>query len=299
MTTASNDVWTVQNKVVLLTGGTDGIGKVAACELAERGARLVLVGRSPEKTERTVEEIVGATGNLDVAFLLADLSSQSAIRGLARKFRDRYDRLDVLINNAGGFFMRYQESVDGIEMTLALNHLAYFLLTNLLLDVVLDSAPARIINVSSDAHRNAEMKIEDAEEGEAYSGWRAYSESKLANVLFTYELARQLEGTGVTVNALHPGFVATNLGADNFGFLGSIARKIVNLTAISPEKGAQTIVYLATSPEVHGVSGKYFVKQEPVQTSPATYDEAAQEHLWDISAERTGLDEAVAVANGS
>jgi retinol dehydrogenase-12 len=297
--TASNNVWTIRHRVVLLTGATDGIGRVAARELADRGARVVIVGRNRRKTERTVEEIVGATGNSDVDFMLADLSSQEAIRGLAREFRERYDRLDVLINNAGDFFIRRQESVDGIEMTFALNHLAYFLLTNLLLDLIINNAPARIINVSSAAHRRAEIKLDDVEAEEGYSGWQAYGESKLANVLFTYELARRLEGTGVTANALHPGFVATNLGADNFGFLGSLVRKIINLRGISPEKGAQTIVYLAASPEVQGVSGEYFVKQKPVETSPVTYDEALATALWEISAEMTDLDEAAVATNGS
>lgn len=280
----------MQDKVCMVTGATDGIGKETARALADMGATIIIVGRNREKSIATVNEIRQETGNPDVEYMLADLSSQEQIRRLAEQFKERYDQLDVLVNNAGGFFMSHEESVDGIEMTFALNHLGYFLLTNLLLDVLTESAPARIVNVSSGAHENAEIDFDDLESEETYSGWRAYGESKLANLLFTYELARRLEGTGVTVNALHPGFVKTNLGADNFGWFGTVVKKVINLVAgLSPEEGAQTSIYLASSPEVEGVTGKYFVKKKPAQSSKASYDEDAARRLWEISEEMTEL----------
>lgn len=193
------------------------------------------------------------------------------------------------MNNAGSFFMSRQESVDGIEMTFALNHLGYFLLTNLLLDTLEASAPARIVNVSSAAHERAQIDFEDLQGRQKYSGWQAYGQSKLANVLFTYELARRLEGTGVTVNALHPGFVATNLGAGTYGLIGRLFKKLVNLRGVSPEEGARTSIYLATSSEVEGVTRKYFVEQKAVPSSEASYDEATARRLWQVSAELTGL----------
>lgn len=276
--------------VCMVTGATDGIGRETAHALAEMGATVVVVGRNREKSVTTVNEIRSATGNPDVEFMLADLSSQEQIRRLADEFKTRYERLDVLVNNAGGVFVTRQESVDGIEMTFALNHLGYFLLTNLLLDVLIESAPARIVNVSSAAHRRAELDFDDLLGEESYSGWQAYGESKLANVLFTYELARRLVDAGVTVNALHPGFVATHLGANNFGWLGSLAKKVINVVAGKrPEAGAQTSIYLASSPEVEDVTGRYFVDQKPRRSSEASYDDGAARRLWKISAEMTGV----------
>lgn len=277
--------------ICVVTGATSGIGKATACGIAERSLSVVVVGRDREKSIATVSAIRQETGNPNVEYMLADLSSQQEIRQLAQAFKRRYQRLDVLVNNAGGFFLRRQESEDGIEMTFALNHLGYFLLTNLLLDTLEASVPARIVNVSSAGHRDTEMNFDDLQGEEDYSGWKAYGQSKLANLLFTYELARRLEGTGVTVNALHPGFVATNIGANNFGWLGRLLKKIINLRGVSPEEGAETVIYLATSPEVAGVTGKYFVDKEPVRSSAASYDEEAARRLWEISEELTGLRE--------
>ncbi len=285
----SDEKMPMSGRICMVTGATDGIGKVTAQALAQQGATVIVVGRSRKKTVATVEEIKRRTGNPSVEYLLADLSVQAEIRRLAEEFKRRHDRLHVLVNNAGGFFMSRQETADGLEMTFALNHLGYFLLTNLLLDVIKASAPARIINVSSAAHENAQMNFEDLQGERKYSGWQAYGQSKLANLLFTYELARRLEGTGVTVNALHPGFVATNFGANNYGIVGRIMKRIVNLRGISPEEGADTSIYLATSPEVEGITGKYFVKRRAVPSSPASYDEDAARRLWEVSAEMTGL----------
>ncbi len=274
----------MQGKICLITGGTNGIGKVTALELARMGASVVIVGRSAEKTARVVEEIQRASGSKQVDSLLADLSSQQEIRRLAGEFKQKYPQLHVLINNAGALVMSRQQTVDGIEMTFALNHLAYFLLTNLLLDTIKASAPARIINVSSASHQGGRIDFDNLQ---GASGMRAYSNSKLANILFTIELARRLEGTGVTVNALHPGFVSTGFGLQNgSGLLNLLMRiygRIVPLIARSPEKGAETSIYLASSPEVQNVTGKYFYDCKVIPTAPQAADAAVARRLWDVS----------------
>jgi len=275
-------------KVCLVTGATSGIGKVTALELARRGAVVVLVGRSEARSQATVSQIRQQTANPSVDFLLADLSSQQEIRRLVREFESRYSRLDVLVNNAGAIMLSRRESVDGIEMTFALNHLAYFLLTNLLLDRLKSSAPARIVNVASNSHERAKLDFDDLQNRKRYWGFRAYAWSKLENILFSYELARRMEGTGVTVNALHPGLVGTNFLANN-GALGRFLKMRVAIKGISPERGARTTIYLAASPEVETVSGRYFFKQREVPSSSASYDEDAALRLWQLSAELTGL----------
>ena len=276
-------------KVILVTGATSGIGEVTSLRLAGMGATVVLCGRDPQKTDNSVKSIRSQTGNDQVHGLVADLSSQSQVRKLAEDFRARYDRLDVLVNNAGAIFMRHEETVDGIEMTFALNHLNYFLLTNLLLDMLQASSPARIVNVSSEAHRSAKLNFSDLENKTGYSGWKAYGQSKLANLYFTYHLSAALENSGVTVNALHPGFVASNFGKNNVVGILSFLFKLIQLGAIKPEEGAQTSIYLASSPEVEDVTGKYFVKQKSVKSSQVSYDTSAARQLWDISLEMTGL----------
>jgi NAD(P)-dependent dehydrogenase (short-subunit alcohol dehydrogenase family) len=278
----------MHDRTMMVTGATAGIGEVTARTLAEQGATVIVVGRNPERCRTTVNRITQRTGNPSVEFMVADLSSQAEIRQLADAFKRRHERLHALVNNAGAAFARRRESVDGIEVTFALNHLGYFLLTNLLLDTLKASAPSRIINVSSNAHKRTTINFDDLEGRQKYSRWLAYGQSKLANILFTYELARRLEGTGVTVNALHPGFVATNFGMDN-GRWWRWLRYVINFVALSPEEGAQTSIYLATSPEVEGVSGKYFVKKEAVSSSEASYDEATARRLWQVSAEMTEL----------
>jgi len=281
----------MEGKTCMVTGATSGIGAVTARALAQKGARVIIVSRNLNRCENTVDEIIQTTGNHAVEYMVADLSSQDEIHDLAEAYRNKYDHLDVLVNNAGGFFMSRQESADGIEMTFALNHLNYFLLTNLLLETIKASAPARIVNVSSGAHQGASINFDDLQGKQKYSGWQAYGQSKLANILFTYELARRLEGTGVTVNALHPGMVATNFGANNGGVLGNLVRSFMNLFSISVEEGAQTSIYLASSPEVEDVTGKYYVKKKAVSSSSASYDESTAKKLWEVSEEMTGIRE--------
>ena len=244
-----------------------------------------MVGRNPEKGEALASRIRATTGNDQVYYYTADLSSQAEVRRLADEFLSRHDRLDVLVNNVGGMFLRRQLSVDGIEMTFALNHLSYFLLTNLLLDTLKASAPARIINVSSGAHRSARMKYDDLQLARGFWLFRAYGQSKLANVLFTYELARRLEGTGVTANALHPGLVATNIARNN-GWLFRLLLPLILRNARTPEEGAATSIYLATAPEVAEVSGRYFYDKKAVRSSAASYDEEAQPGGFGRSAHR-------------
>jgi NAD(P)-dependent dehydrogenase (short-subunit alcohol dehydrogenase family) len=274
-------------KVCMVTGATSGIGKVTARVLAERGATVVVVGRDPAKSAGTVAEITRRSGNQAVEFLVADLSSQQQVRQLAAQFKNRHQHLHVLVNNAGAIYLSRQQSVDGIELSWALNHLNYFLLTNLLLDTILASAPGRIINVSSRQHQIATINFDDLEGKRRYSGMFAYGQSKLANILFTYELAKRLEGTGVTVNTLHPGMVATNFAANN-GPLTRLARPLLNLVSISAEEGAQTIIYLATSPEVESITGKYFVNKQAVPSSQESYDKVTARRVWQVSEELIG-----------
>ncbi len=283
----------MKGKICLVTGATSGIGEVTARALAQMGATVIAVGRDPQRGADTLQRIRATAPNAQVELMLADLSSQAQIRQLAQEFKRKYSRLNVLVNNAGAWLTRYQESVDGIEMTFALNHLGYFLLTNLLLDTLKTSAPARIINVSSYGHKAGRMNFEDLQFRQRYNGMQAYRQSKLANILFTYELARRLTGTDVTVNALNPGLVATNFGLNNFGlnngWLKSLLRRAFALAAISPEQGAQTSIYLAALPEVEGVTGKYFSNEKEAQSSPASHDRAAAARLWQVSETLTGL----------
>ena len=280
----------MNGKICLVTGGTNGIGKATAQALAQMGATVVIVGRNAQKTSHVVEEIRAASGNKNVDSLLADLSSPQEVRGLADEFKSKYSRLHVLLNNAGGFFMKRQLSVDGIEMTFALNHLASFLLTDLLLDTIKASAPARIINVSSNAHASGKIEFDNLQ-GEREYGPRAYDNSKLANILFAVELARRLEGTGVTVNALHPGFVATGFAKNNGKAIAAIVSLIAPLVARSPAKGAATSIYLASSPNVEGVTGKYFFDSRVIPAAPQATDMVVARKLWDVSSEMVHLAE--------
>ena len=274
---------TMQGKICLITGGTNGIGKSAARELARMGATIVIVGRNAQKTSQVVEEIRVASGNNNVDFLLADLSSQQEVRRLANEFKSKYSQLHVLLNNAGAVFMKRLLSVDGIEMTFALNHLAYFLLTNLLLDTLKASAPARIINVSSGAHTSGKIEFDNLQGEKVYSP-RVYENSKLANVLFTRELARRLEGTGITANALHPGFTATGFAKNNGKAIAALVSIFAPLVARAPAKGAETSIYLASSPSVEGVTGRYFHDSHVIPTAPQATDMVVARKLWDVSA---------------
>jgi NAD(P)-dependent dehydrogenase (short-subunit alcohol dehydrogenase family) len=276
----------MQNKVVIVTGATNGIGFESAKALAALGATIVGVGRNPQKCADAANQIKTATGNSKVEFLVADLSLQTQVRQLAETFKQKYARLDVLLNNAGGYFAKRETNADGQEMTWALNHLNYFVLTNELLDVLKASAPACIVNVSSGAHTGAKgINFEDVEFKTGYSGWSTYSHSKLANVMFTYELARRLDGTKVTATVLHPGFVATGFGHNNGGLMRTGMSVVQKLVAKKPEEGAETSVYLASSPEVESVTGKYFSDSKETRSSAASYDVAAQQRLWTLSEE--------------
>jgi NAD(P)-dependent dehydrogenase (short-subunit alcohol dehydrogenase family) len=278
----------MKNKICVVTGATAGIGKATARALAEQGAQVVVVGRNADKCKATIAEIKVQTGNTNVDFALADLSSQRDVRRLADELRSRYSRIDILVNNAGAFFDKRRESADGIEMTFALNHLNYFLLTNLLLDALKAAPAARVVNVSSAAHWMGWRGIDfdDIEGKKRYNGWVAYGQSKLANVMFTYELARRLQGTSVTVNVLHPGTVRTNFGrTDGNRSLPTPLRKMIDLFLIGIEEGAKTSIYLASSPDVERVTGQYFVNCKPASTSSVSKDKAAGERLWMLSEE--------------
>ncbi|MGB6650429.1 MAG: SDR family oxidoreductase, partial [Bacteroidota bacterium] len=240
---------TMDGKTCLVTGATSGIGAVTARELARLGAHVVIVGRNANKCERQIKRIRREVKDAQPEFILADLSSQEQIRRLTREFGSRYDCLDILVNNAGAYFGKRETTADGLEMTLALNHICPFALTRLLLDKLKSSRSARVVNVSSSAHEHARVNFEDLQSEVEYDRLRAYSQSKLANLLFTYELARRLKGTNVTVNALHPGSVATNLGSDS-NWLRAKVRNVIKRQMLSPEEGAKTAIYLASSPDV-------------------------------------------------
>ncbi len=285
---------TMQGKICLITGANSGVGKATALGLAKLGATVVLVSRDRARGEQAQSEISEQSGNQHIDLMIADLSSQQSIRQLAEEFKQRYSHLHVLINNAGVFQLRKRMTVDGLDMVFAVNQLAPFLLTNLLLDVIKASAPARIVNVSSDSHEANYLKLDDLQSEKHYRPMRAYGQSKLALVLFTYELARRLEGTGVTANCLHPGFVSTNIAQRGLPPIVRLLAKPIFLFGISPEEGAKTSLYLASSPEVEGVTGKYFVKSVPRQSALLTHDVSLQHKLWQVCEVMTGLTAKVA-----
>ncbi len=278
----------MKNKICMVTGATAGIGYVTALELARQEAEVILVGRNPIRIQQSVEKIRQVISGAKISFLLADLSSQTQIHQLAEVFKTEYIRLDVLVNNAGGYFLKRQLSVDGIEMTFALNHLSYYLLTHLLMDCLEASKAARVVNVSSNAHKKQLLNFEDLQSVQRYNGLKAYGRSKLANILFTYELDRRLEATAIKVNALHPGLVSTNIGNNN-GWLVSKIWSYITRNGLTPEEGARTNIFLASAPEVEGVTGKYFVREKDVPSSDASYDLESARHLWEISKQMVTL----------
>ena len=278
----------MEGKIVLITGGTSGIGKAAATALAAMGAEVVVTGRDRERAEKAVAEIRRDSGGPKVSLMLADLAVQTEVRKLAEGFRERHDRLDMLANNAGLIQSRRTMTPDGIELTLAVNHLAPFLLTNLLLEVLERSAPSRIITVSSEARRSAHIDFDDLQSRRRYRAFPVYGMTKLANILFTYELAERLRGTGVVANCVHPGGVNTNFGGNNMS-VGILLFRAFKPFMRTPEQGADTIIYLAAAPEAGAMSGKYLADRKEV--SPAQpRDEALQKRLWEVSAELTNLE---------
>jgi NAD(P)-dependent dehydrogenase (short-subunit alcohol dehydrogenase family) len=283
----------MQGKICLITGASLGIGKETALGLARRGAQVVIMGRDAERTRAAADRIGREAGMEKVAFLLADLSSQAEVRRVAREFKDKYSRLHVLVNNAGAIFTRRETTIEGFERTWALNHLSYFLLTQELLELLKASAPARIVNVASTMHTGGIIDFDDLQGEKSYGGIRAYSQSKLANVLFTYALARRLEGTGITANCLHPGVVATGFGQNTPGALKLLLR-LARPFLTTAEQGAATSIYLASSADVEGTSGMYFAKCKPAHSSAASHDKALQERLWELSLRQIGQGRAAA-----
>lgn len=267
----------IQDRIILITGSTDGIGKQAAIQLARQGATVLLHGRNERKGKQIAQEIKDKTGNQKIDFFQADLASLQQVRQLAEAIKNRYDKLHVLINNAGVFETTLRKSADGFEMTFAVNHLAPFLLTCLLIDLLHRSAPARIVNVSSMAH-SRELDFQNLQGEKHYSGYTAYAYSKLANILFTFKLARLLDKNKITANCLHPGVINTKLLHAGWGLGGA-----------STEQGARILTYLASSPEVAGVTGKYFYEmQGPTNPAAIAYDEEVQDRLWQLSEQWTG-----------
>jgi len=278
----------MKDKVVMITGANSGIGKAASLALAKMDATVVMVARSKERGEAAKAEIIKESQNNSVDLLLADLSSIESVQQLATEFQRKYSKLHVLVNNAGLFNRKRHVTTDGYENTFATNYLAPFLLTNLQLALLKDSAPSRIINVSSVGHYNGHINFDDLNLEKEYGGWKAYGQSKLALVLFTHELAKKLQGSGVTVNAVHPGTVATNIWTRPFGPAGFITA-LPKLFMTSPEKGAEIIVYLASSSDAQSLSGEYLEKLKVKRSSEESYDEEIAQRLWDVSAKLTRL----------
>ena len=279
---------TTNRAVVVVTGATSGIGRAAALAIARSGARLVLVARDAARAAATADEIGRATGNRDVDVVLADLAVQADVRAAAERIRAHHPRIDVLLNNAGVTNLRYTTTPDGIETTFAVNHLAYFMLTLLVRDALYAAPRARIVNVASDAHRWGRLDFDDLGNTRRYRGLRVYGQSKLCNILFTYELARRLAGTTVTANCLHPGAVATRLGQNN-GRVATLVTKLLAPFFRTPDGGADTAVHLALSPEVAETTGAYFANRRAIRSSRPTYDETVQRRLWDASERLTGV----------
>lgn len=291
----------MHGRIVMVTGATNGIGEVTAHALAEMGATVIVVGRNEEKARHIVDTLQRETGNGNVEYMVADLSVMDEVRRLAEEFQSKYNRLHVLVNNAGMLFTNRETTPDGYEKTFALNHLNYFLLTNLLLDTIKASGTperhARIVNVASNVHSGGKFDERNLQSAKGiFNGLGAYSNSKLFNVMFTFELARRLkeDAANVTANTLHPGVVRTGFGKNNGGISGLMAKLVMLVMspfAISPKEGAETQIYLATSPEVEGVSGEYFDKKQVKRAATQAHDQAAQRRLWAISAEMVGLKE--------
>jgi NAD(P)-dependent dehydrogenase (short-subunit alcohol dehydrogenase family) len=274
-------------RLVLITGSTAGIGRRTALELAQQGWHVIIQGRDPAKAERVANELKQESGNAKIDFLVADLSSMKAVRTLAAEVKQRYGRLDVLLNNAGAMNPRREVTADGYERTFATNHLAYFLLSNLLLSELKKGDQPRVVSVSSDAHRSGPLNFDDLMAERRYTPFGQYGRSKLANILFTRELARRVKPFGITANCLHPGFVASEFLSK--GGVWTLIKPVAYLFAIDEEQGAKTSVYLASSKEVEGVTGKYFVKCQERRPRRFAEDDEAARRLWELSEKLTGL----------
>jgi NAD(P)-dependent dehydrogenase (short-subunit alcohol dehydrogenase family) len=287
----------MKGKICIVTGSNSGIGKETALALAKMGATVVMVVRSQERGEKAQREIIRQTGNNSVDLMICDISAMDSIRRFAKEFKNNYKRLDVLVNNAGAMFNKREVTPEGFERTLAVNYLGPFLLTHELLNLLKSSAPSRVINVSSGLAKNGTVDIDDLQSEKNYRGTKAYSQvrapvyanTKLMVMLFTYELAERLKGTGLTANVLMPGFVATNLGKNSGSLSSALMFKMVRLMQVSPRKGAETSVYLASSSEVTNVTGKCFAKRKETTTCPASYDENLQKQLWNRTEIMLGL----------
>lgn len=270
-------------QICVVTGATSGIGKETASVLASKGAIVIVVGRNAKKCMVTTNSLKQQTGNTQIDYVCADLSDLNQVRNLASILTQKYPCIDVLVNNAGAYFKkRRYESKDGYEMTLALNYLSPFLLTSLLIESLKKSKQGRIINVASNAHFKGEIRLDDLQSKQAYDGFNAYAQSKLALVIFTYELAQRLKNTNITVNALHPGLVATNFGKNN-GWFRFYVRRVLKRHEISAEEGAKTCVYLTASPEVTSCTGGYYIEEKRVKSSEKSYDQKLAKELWEVS----------------
>ena len=281
----------MDGKVVMITGATSGVGYYTALELARMGASVTILGRNLAKCQACVQSIRQETGNPKLSYLQADLASLDQVRCLAQDFLDQHDRLDVLVNNAGAAFLTRRLSMDGFEMTLAVNYLSHFLLTHLLLPALRASPSARVINVSSGGHFSQHLDFDDLQIARFYNPYKAYGRSKLANILFSYELARRLSGTHITSNALTPGMVATEIWKKVHPLITPFLYPIIRRKGQTPLQGAQTIIYLASSPEVEGITGLYYAYNHPIRSSPASYDETSAHRLWEVSLHLAGLEE--------
>jgi NAD(P)-dependent dehydrogenase (short-subunit alcohol dehydrogenase family) len=279
----------MQGKTVVVTGATSGIGEVAAVELARQGARIVFVARNPLRRERTLARLSVANDKVKHTAYLADLSRLSEMKRVAGEIAAAEPKIDVLINNAGAVFGKRETTADGLELSFATNHMAYFVVTNLLLAKLKATPGARIVSTSSDAHKSGKLNFDDLQAEKSFSSFRAYGTSKLCNILFTRELARRLAGTGVTANCLHPGFVSTGFGDNNDGPMGFVIGILKKLAAITPEDGAKTILYLTSSPDVAGQSGGYYYKCAPATPTAAAQNDADAKRLWEISAKIAGI----------
>ncbi len=274
-----------KNSIVVITGANSGIGKATSIELARTGAVIVMVCRNKERGEKALQDVRALSGNNSVELMLCDLGSLKSIRDFCLNFKEKYQQLNVLINNAAVVLPGYHQTADGYELHFGVNHLGHFLLTNELWPILIASAPARVINVASGAHKAGKIYFEDINLRKKYSFWSAYAQSKLANILFTYELSERLKGTGVTSNCYHPGAVATRLGINRDTGFGTFITRLLKPFFQTSEQGAETAIYLATSNDIEGVTGKYFYKKRPVPSSKRSYDKAASKKLWNLSEE--------------